>query len=434
VLSNRRVLPNIESMLAKYPVEPLRHACYPTPEHFTEPLSAARWAHALRTRAEARFPRPLALFVQFPPSGDDAAVEVLLQALAQLEGLLARREAVALLHIAGAVPSAPDANALAQLLSRIEVGCAVSHEAARTIELGAVQATPQALSTLVDLGFNRLVVCARGRVRAAASEENAALQRAVDAARAAGLRSIGIDLLYGAPGQTSQDIAEAVGRVTALRPEHVNLSAFGARLSARRVARAASTDAGVATLAEAIGGLLEAGYVYAGLDVFVRAGDAAAGSDAILPDAAQRCGLGYPLPSRFDILGLGPAAISSVGELYAQNEPAREAYFERVAAGQPPIRRGLQLSADDMLRREIIHALEYRFSVAFSALEHKYGIEFGRYFAAELGELARMDDDGLIELYEDAIEVPDSGRALVRVAAAVFDRHCAGRRQLARSA
>jgi len=429
VLSNRRVLPNIEALLAKYPVAPLRHACYPAPAQFSESLSAARWAHALRTRAEARFPRPLALFVQFPPSGDDAAVEVLLQALAQLEALLARREAVAQLHVAGAVPSAPEAGALARLLSRIEASCAVARDAARTIELGAAQATPQLLATLVDLGFKRLVVRARGRVREAAREEDGTLQHAVNAARAAGLQSIGIDLLYGAPGQTSQDIADAVDRVTALRPEHVYLNAFGARPSSARVARASSTDAGIATLAEGITRLLEAGYVYAGLDVFVRAADAAAGSHA-----AQRCGLGYPIPSRYDILGLGPAAISSVGEIYAQNEPAVDAYAEHVAAGQLPIRRGLQLSADDLLRREIIHALECRFSVAFAALEHKYGIEFGRYFAAELGQLDRLDDDGLIELYEDAIEVPEYGRALVRVAAAIFDRHAAGRGLAARSA
>jgi len=423
VLPNRRVLPNIEALLAKYPVEPLRHACYPTPAHFTESLSEARWAHALRTRAEARFPRPLALFVQLPLNGEDAAAAALLQALAQLEGLLARREAVAQLHVAAAAPAVPEPGGLARLLARIEEGFAVSHGAARAIELGAGQATPQTLAMLVDLGFSRLVVCARGRVRDTARDEERALQRAVAAARNAGLQSIGIDLLYGAPGQTSQDIADAVDRVTALRPEHVNLNAFGARPSPGRAGRTQATDASTAILAQGIERLLDAGYVYAGLDVFMRAADAAA-----VPDAAQRCSLGYPIPSRYDVLGLGPAAISSIGEMYAQNESAGEAYAERLAVGQVPIRRGLQLSADDLLRREIIHALEFRFSVAFSALEHKYGIEFGRYFAAELGELVRLDDDGLIELYEDAIEVPESGRPLVRVPAAVFDRHAAALR------
>ena len=148
VLSNRRVLSNIESLLAKYPVEPLRHACYPTPEHFDEPLSPARWAHALRARAEARFPRPLALFVQFPPHTDDATLDILLQALAQLERLLARREEIALLHVAAASAHAVEPGVLEKLLARIDTGFALLRNAERSIELGARGATPQALTRL----------------------------------------------------------------------------------------------------------------------------------------------------------------------------------------------------------------------------------------------------------------------------------------------
>ena len=97
-------------------------------------------------------------------------------------------------------------------------------------------------------------------------------------------------------------------------------------------------------------------------------------------------------------------------------------YYARLDANALPCFRGWRLSADDRLRRDVIHALMCQFTVSIAAVEATHGITFSRYFAIELDGLKPMIDDGLVEIAPDAITVTSRGRLLVRNVAMVFDR------------
>jgi len=85
--------------------------------------------------------------------------------------------------------------------------------------------------------------------------------------------------------------------------------------------------------------------------------------------------------------------------------------------------RGVTLTADDLLRRDVIQKLMCEFRLDFDAIGRKHGIRFAETFAAELGSLDAMVEDGLVVLSNGALEVTPRGRMLVRNIAMVFDRY-----------
>ena len=70
--------------------------------------------------------------------------------------------------------------------------------------------------------------------------------------------------------------------------------------------------------------------------------------------------------------------------------------------------------------------------VQFESIELSHLIDFKSYFAGELGRLSAMQDDGLVELTDSAIEVTAMGWFFVRGVAMVFDKYLQADRTRAR--
>lgn len=85
--------------------------------------------------------------------------------------------------------------------------------------------------------------------------------------------------------------------------------------------------------------------------------------------------------------------------------------------------RGIELSADDLVRRAVIQALMCQFSLSIEAIEVAYLIDFRDYFAAEIEELKEFEKDGLIRYEDGTIVVTERGRFLVRNICMVFDHY-----------
>ena len=120
---------------------------------------------------------------------------------------------------------------------------------------------------------------------------------------------------------------------------------------------------------------------------------------------------------------MGSTSISKVGDSYSQNEKQLEGYYARIDKGELPVFRGVELDADDRLRREVINQLICHFALDIQALEREWGIRFLDYFGAEQDELRRMQDDGLLEQDDSHITILPAGRLLVRNICMVFDRY-----------
>jgi oxygen-independent coproporphyrinogen III oxidase len=177
----------------------------------------------------------------------------------------------------------------------------------------------------------------------------------------------------------------------------------------------------LAILEHTIGRLTGAGYVYIGMDHFARPDDELA--------VAQRNGTlyrnfqGYSTHADCDLVAMGITAIGKVGDSYSQNLKTVDEYYAALDAGRLPVFRGIALSDDDRLRRAVITRLICHFELDFARIEREHGIDFRSYFAAELRELAAMQQDGLLQVSDDAIRVAPAGKLLIRNICMVFDKY-----------
>ncbi|HEY3076805.1 MAG TPA: coproporphyrinogen III oxidase, partial [Burkholderiales bacterium] len=118
------------------------------------------------------------------------------------------------------------------------------------------------------------------------------------------------------------------------------------------------------------------------------------------------------------------SAIGRIGPTYYQNQKRLDDYYAVLDAGRLPVARGLELSSDDLVRRAVIQALACHFSVSIESIELAYLVDFRSYFARELKDLHRLqEDEGLVDVSDDWITVTPRGRLLVRVICMVFDRY-----------
>jgi oxygen-independent coproporphyrinogen-3 oxidase len=75
------------------------------------------------------------------------------------------------------------------------------------------------------------------------------------------------------------------------------------------------------------------------------------------------------------------------------------------------------------VRRAVIQALACHFSLSIESIEDAYLVDFPSYFARELQDLRRLQDEGLVDVSDEWITVTPRGRLLVRVICMVFDRY-----------
>lgn len=98
-----------------------------------------------------------------------------------------------------------------------------------------------------------------------------------------------------------------------------------------------------------------------------------------------------------------------------------------IEAGRPPIERGVRLTRDDRLRRDVFMQMMCNLALRFSEIEAAHAIRFADAFELELElELERLREferDGLVMIGSDRLRVLAAGRMLVRNIAMVFDRY-----------
>ncbi|MBI3898886.1 MAG: hypothetical protein HY308_11395 [Gammaproteobacteria bacterium] len=272
------------------------------------------------------------------------------------------------------------------------------------MELG--DASADRVVRLVAQGFNHLRIDARCAPGAAAD-----LKEAVDSARGAGFKTV--DIVSDFPSVEAGGSGYELADIIAARADSVRWQAP----APTPVPSANALDVQRATLQV----LDAAGYVYLGMDHFA------------LPEhelaQARRQGRlhfgvrGYCAGHDCDWIGLGPDAISKIGSTYCRNEDNPVRYSELVDCGRLPIKYGVVLSQDDMVRQSVIHSLINHLSVSFEAIGMAYLIDFAQYFASELSLLEAFAHGGHVELNHEWITVMPHGRLLLPAVCGVFDRY-----------
>jgi oxygen-independent coproporphyrinogen-3 oxidase len=443
-------------LIRKYDGFGPRYTSYPTADRFTESFGPQQQIDALRDRSRWR---PLSLYVHIPfcnticyycacnkvvtkDHGRSAKyIRYLAKEVALLSALAEPGATVKQLHLGGGTPTFLSGEEMAQLVRVLEDRFAFDADCQRSIEIDPRTVTPESVAALAASGFNRMSLGVQDfdpDVQRAVNrlQSEPATLAVMRAARLNGFDSINVDLIYGLPRQTVSGFAVTLDKIVAAAPDRIALYSYAhlpqlfkpqRRISESDLPRPADK---LAILELAIDKLIEAGYVYIGMDHFARPDDELA--------LAQRAGRlhrnfqGYSTDADCDLLAFGVAAIGKVGATYSQNVRTLDDYYSRLDAGGLPCFRGRQLTADDLVRRDVIQSLMCHFTVEFAEIESAHGIAFREAFATELAALRTLADDGLVGIGADRIDVTPRGRLLVRSIAMTFDRYLREDRERAR--
>jgi oxygen-independent coproporphyrinogen III oxidase len=342
------------------------------------------------------------------------------------------------LHWGGGTPTFISRDQMAELMevTRRHFRLADDRVGEFSIEIDPREADADSIALLRSLGFNRMSLGVQDfepSVQQAVNRIQTETQTldVLEAARAQGFRSVSVDLMYGLPRQTVASFGRTLDKITAFAPERLsvfNYAHLPERFKPQRridEAQLPRPEVKLQILQETIDRLTHAGYVYIGMDHFARPDDELA--------LAQRNGTlyrnfqGYSTHADCDLVGIGMTSIGKVGNTYAQNERELDAYYARIDAGRLAVFRGIALSRDDEIRRDVITRLICHFGLSFADVERRWGIGFADYFAADLPKLAPMAKDGLLDVDGAGIRVLPRGRLLIRNICMVFDAYLAAK-------
>jgi len=301
-----------------------------------------------------------------------------------------------------------------------------------SIEIDPREIDAETLQVLRSIGFNRIslgvqdfnpvVQKAVNRIQPLAQTSFAILE-----ARRLGFKSISVDLIYGLPFQSVETFNDTLDTIIDLDPDRISVFNYAhlpemfkpqRRINAEDLPAPAEK---LEILRQAIEKLTSAGYTYIGMDHFAKPDDELA--------VAQRQGnlyrnfQGYSTHADCDLVAMGITAIGQVGDTYSQNVKSLEAYYECIDNNRLPVYRGMRLNDDDRLRRTVISELICHFYLDIPSIERQFGIDFKKYFAAELYELGAMQQDGLLKVSDIDISVRPVGHLLIRNICMVFDRY-----------
>jgi oxygen-independent coproporphyrinogen-3 oxidase len=335
-------------------------------------------------------------------------------------------------HWGGGSPTFLTPVQVARLWNILEDRFSIDRDAEIAVEVDPRVTTWDHLCTLRGLGFNRISLGIQDfdpKVQRAVNRQQPfeMVEQTVSWCRTLGFASINFDLIYGLPFQTLETMADTLDKTLSLGPDRIafyRLAVIPEIFRWQNVFRHADLPAGDLSLELnllAINCFLQAGFQFIGLDHFARPDEPLA--RALADGSLRRDFQGMTTGKSFEVLGMGPSAISQLDRAYGQNRKQsmdwRRAIEEDFATG-----RGLSLSDDDRLRREVMQQLYGRGIVDRQPLESRFGIDFETYFKSERDRLHELEEQGLVATDRDAIRLTSPlGRLLVRVVAAVFDAY-----------
>lgn len=439
-----------EELVRKFDKLGPRYTSYPTADRFHVGFNESSYLRYLEERSTQSENPPLSIYVHLPYceslcyfcacnkiiTRDHSRVAEYLRYLDKEMALVAARigadRQVVQVHLGGGSPTFLNADELRQLMAMLHQHFTIAPDAEMGVEIDPRTLNDGTLPLLAELGFNRNsfgvqdfdpeVQYAVNRIQPLEMVERAVLE-----SRQCGFQSINADLIYGLPRQTMESFSRTLDELIRLSPDRIalyNYAHLPKRFKAQRLiveADLPSAELRLQIFLMSMNRLLEAGYIYIGLDHFSKPDDEL--NKARLNGSLHRNFQGYTTRAECDLIGLGVSAISKVGNSYSQAVRTVSGYFQHLDAGNLPIEKGFELSHDDMLRRDIIMTLMCSATVEFTEINRRYEIDFCYYFVTELLQLRPYQEAGLIEITNDAIHVTAKGRFFVRASGMVFDKY-----------
>ncbi len=316
-------------------------------------------------------------------------------------------------YVGGGTPTILPLALLAEILAAARATFHIAVDAEVSIEANPGTVDAPTLARLRELGVNRLSLGVQslddcelgllGRIHTAAQAV-----KALEAAREAGFENVGLDLIYGLPGQSLAAWQTSLDLALERSPEHLSLYALsldeGTPLAARvQRGKLPSPDPDLAAemyeWAEAACAV--AGYEHYEISNWAR-------------EPRFRCRHNLTYWHNEPYLGVGAGAHSWAGGRRWWNVAEPGDYVRRLLAGSSPVAGAEDIPPDLEMAETTILALRLlEEGLVLARFSERFGVDARLHYAAQLEELLALD---LIEVDAERIRLTERGHLLANQA------------------
>jgi putative oxygen-independent coproporphyrinogen III oxidase len=277
------------------------------------------------------------------------------------------------LYLGGGTPSVLEGRQLATLMELVRRHFVLAPDSEITLEANPDDLTPEKLRLFGDLGVNRLSLGAQSfdeaELRFLERRHTAAqTEAALKLIRAAGFTNLGLDLIYGLPGQTASAWLQTLETALSFAPEHLSCYQLTlaadtplGRMVAKGEVRLPDEDTQREFFLRTGQFLTDQGYLHYEVANFAR-------------EDRYRCRHNRKYWTHVPYLGLGPSAHSFDGRRRWWNVSSVEQYGATLNAGEAPVA-GAETLTPAQIRLETLYlGFRTREGVRLATIrEHPHG-------------------------------------------------------------
>ncbi|CAB0520057.1 coproporphyrinogen III oxidase [Corynebacterium diphtheriae] len=302
--------------------------------------------------------------------------------------------------IGGGTPSMLGASGLTRVLSAVRNTIGIAPGAEVTTESNPETTSPEFFSELLDAGYNRISL---GMQSASSSvlrvlERKHTPGRAFDAALEAmnaGFLHINLDMIYGTPTETDDDVRLTLDRALETGVDHISaysLIVEDGTAMARKVRKGQLPPPNEDVYADRYG-LIDTALRAQGFDWYEV-------SNWAKPGGECQHNLGYWLDG--DWWGAGPGAHSHIASRRFFNVKHPSTYAQHLAQGQLPIK-----------EEELLDSTERHEESVMLGLRLRQGLELTRFTEAERAVIDKYVSLKLLHIYDGRVASTLQGRLLI---------------------
>ncbi len=433
-------------LVSKYDRRIPRYTSYPTAPHFNPAIGADMyrgWLSGLSPTTELSLYLHIAYCAEmcwfcgchtkisrkYAPIAD--YMDVLHQEIDQVAACLPARMPVRHVHFGGGSPTIltpEDFTAAIQklrdtftLIPGAEIAVEIDPRTTNEAYCDALAACGITRASLGVQDFNPTVQAAINRI-----QPYEMVERVVGWLKERNITDINLDLIYGLPHQTTESLLQTIDQATELAPRRVSLFGY-AHVPWMKKHQTLIPEESLPTqeqrweqYEQSSARLVAHGFVAIGLDHFAAPDDML--SRALADGQLHRNFQGYTTDASTALIAFGASGIGFLPQGYAANAVDIHAYKNTIRAGELAITRGIEISADDLFRRDIIERLMCDLHVDLAIVAARHGRD-PKSLLPELHSLLPMQADGLLVVDGYSVRMTDEGRPLVRAACAAFDQY-----------